>query len=79
MTKVERKLDHNKGSELIDSLIQWTNADHEEQITLTRDQCCYIRDEIQRLREGRDGHTIAPCSPHKHVFSHVCAKCGWRP
>jgi len=42
--------DHEKAVILLDAFIQWTNADHEGSITLGRNQCCYMRDEIQRLR-----------------------------
>ena len=50
MTNNFEEKDHEKAVILIDAFIQWTNADHEGSITLGRNQCCYMRDEIQRLR-----------------------------
>jgi hypothetical protein len=45
------KKDKEHADKLIDGFIRWTNADDEGAITLGRESCCYIRDEIERLRK----------------------------
>lgn len=35
---------------VIDAFISWTNADDEAFITIGRENCCLIRNEIERLR-----------------------------
>lgn len=42
--------DREKAATLLDALIAWTNSDHEDCLTLSRNQCCYMRDEITHLR-----------------------------
>jgi hypothetical protein len=43
--------DRQQAYRLIDAFIAWTNADHEDSLTISRNQCCYMRDEIERLRK----------------------------
>jgi len=42
--------DQEKGRLLLDLLIEWTNADNEDVLSLGRNKCCYMRNEIERLR-----------------------------
>ena len=50
-TKSFEQREKEHAYELIDALISWTNADDEDAITLGREDCCYLRNEIERLRE----------------------------
>jgi hypothetical protein len=45
------KRDRQKAEKLLDAFISWTNADHEDSLTIGRNHCCYMRDEIERLRK----------------------------
>jgi hypothetical protein len=53
-------MDQAKAKKLIDAFIEWTNADHEDVLTLSRSQCCYVRDEIERLRKAVEWTPITP-------------------
>ncbi len=43
--------DRAKGVQLLTAFIKWTNADGEDFLSLGRTDCCYMRDEIERLRD----------------------------
>lgn len=43
--------DQEKGQRTIDEFIRLVNADHDDVISMGRNQACYMRDEIERLRK----------------------------
>lgn len=56
MEKIDyRKRDQEEGARYLDNFIALVNADHTDVIYLGRDQCCLMRDEIERLRRIERG------------------------
>ena len=47
-----KKSDQCAAASLLNALISWVNKDHEDTLTISHNQGCYIRDEIERLRKA---------------------------
>lgn len=47
-----KKSDQCAAASLLNALISWVNEDHGDTLTISHNQGCYIRDEIERLRKA---------------------------
>jgi hypothetical protein len=46
-----RRRDRERGQALLDAFAAAVNADHDDVICIARHQACFMRDEIERLRQ----------------------------